>query len=386
MFCCALAAFAAKLWRYRAERAALRVDFLPTWDGSPLSVSRASMMLDHFHRLKPSQQQTCLGRRIAAVLHFIDSRQSAADLDDQLRALSDNDALALEGSYALTRFITWAIPILGFLGTVLGITGAISGVTPEVLEKSLSQVTDGLALAFDTTALGLALTMITMFLGFVVERAEQSVLDGVDRYTDSHLAHRFDRQGAEEAKVLAVLKESNQGVLQGLDQLLQRQADLWGGAQAEADRRHAETGKQLQQNLLGNLQTALDRTLEIHTRRLAELEKQAISQGGGALERVAAQAAAVCDSGREQQAALAKLVNGIAVQAQALTRLQDGSKELLRLEELLNRNLAALAGAGAFEQAVHSLTAAIHLLTTRSGGPSLGDDGARRSPRQGAAA
>ena len=91
-------------------------------------------------------------------------RGSADELDDQLRNLADTDALALESSYALTRFITWAIPIIGFLGTVLGITGAISGVTPEVLEKSLSTVTDGLALAFDTTALALGLTMLTTLL------------------------------------------------------------------------------------------------------------------------------------------------------------------------------------------------------------------------------
>src|SRR5205085_5071560 len=121
-------------------------------------------------------------------LDFLKNRGSARGLDDQLRALADEDALALDGSYSLTRFITWAIPILGFLGTVLGITGAISGVTPEVLENSLSTVTDGLALAFDATALGLALTMTTMFLSFLVERAEQNILASVDRFVENQLA------------------------------------------------------------------------------------------------------------------------------------------------------------------------------------------------------
>src|SRR5207237_7353430 len=126
---------------------------------------------------------------------FLVFRASAADLDDHLRCLADADALALEGSYALTRFITWAIPILGFLGTVLGITQSIFGITPEKLENSLSEVTDGLALAFDATALALALTMLTMFLSFMVERAEQAILDTVDRYTERELAHRFERTG-----------------------------------------------------------------------------------------------------------------------------------------------------------------------------------------------
>jgi len=50
-----------------------------------------------------------------------------------------------------------------------------------------------------------------------------------------------------------------------------------------------------------------------------------------------------------------------------LTRVQEGEKQLIRLQEVLSQNLAALAGAGAFEQAVNSLTAAIHLLTARAG-------------------
>jgi hypothetical protein len=360
------------------------VEYLPEWNGVPVHISEASVLLSRFDNIKRSLRTTCLGRRVSAVLHFLHSRGSAIDLDDQLRALADNDALALEASYSLTRFITWAIPILGFLGTVLGITGAISGVTPEVLEKSLSQVTDGLALAFDTTALGLALTMITMFLGFVVERAEQGVLDRVDSYADRNLAHRFERQGPQESKILATVQHNTDNVLHGIQQLMQRQADLWTRAQAETDRRHAEVGMQLQQNLLAGLEKALERTLEAHHRRLAEVEKVAISQGNGIFEQVAARAAAVCDSGREQQAALAKLVQGVTAQAQTLTRLQDGGKELLRLQELLNKNLTALAGAGSFEQAVHSLTAAIHLLTTRSGGAATAED--RRGPRPGVAA
>lgn len=53
-----------------------------------------------------------------------------------------------------------------------------------------------------------------------------------------------------------------------------------------------------------------------------------------------------------------------------LTRLQADGGQLVRLQEALQHNLQALAGAGAFEQMTHSLTAAIHLLTARLGGVS----------------
>src|SRR5262249_4484479 len=154
----------AKLFALRAERRALRAGVLPRWDGQAVAVEEAPRLLARLAAVPSRLRNTFLYQRVAAVLDFLACRKSADALDDQLRALADNDAMALDASYSLTRFITWAIPILGFLGTVLGITGAISGITPEVLEKSLSGVTDGLALAFDATALALSLTMTTMFL------------------------------------------------------------------------------------------------------------------------------------------------------------------------------------------------------------------------------
>jgi biopolymer transport protein ExbB/TolQ len=393
MFCCAVAAFGTKLWRYGRERRACRWamnerrPLLPVWNGQPVPVSEASRLLATLEQVPRRLQGTFLVQRVAAVLHFIISRGNATELDDQLRTLSDNDALALEGSYSLTRFITWAIPILGFLGTVLGITEAITGVTPERLEQNLSSVTDGLALAFDATALGLSLTMITMFLSFLVERAEGSILDAVDRYVDHQLAHRFERPAggpAAETGALSVVEQHTQAVLQTMEQFVQKQAEVWARTLAEVDQRRMEAEARQGQIITAALEAALERTLETHTRRLAALEKQAIEQGSGVVERLAAQAKAVCEAGRDQQAALAKIVQGVAAQAQTVLRFQEGEKQLLRLQETLNQNLAALAGAGAFEQAVHSLTAAIHLLTTRSTALPPGES--IRGPRSGAAA
>src|SRR5262249_18378446 len=155
-------------------------------------------------------RQTRLGQRIHNVVEFICQRRSAAELDDHMRTIADNDVMALESSYALTRFITWAMPILGFLGTVLGITGAIAGITPEKLENSLSSVTDGLALAFDATALALAMTMVTMFCTFLVEKVEQGVLEAVDQIVDRELAHRFERAGTEQTPFLDAVRHNAQ--------------------------------------------------------------------------------------------------------------------------------------------------------------------------------
>lgn len=384
MFCGALGALTAKLLGCLFERRACRRAILPPWDGRTLAVTEAAKLLAGLRQLPRRLQNARIVKRTAAVLDFLRSRGSANELDDQLRSLADADALALEGSYALIRFITWAVPILGFLGTVLGITQSISGITPEKLENSLSEVTDGLALAFDATALALGLTMLTMFLSFLVERTEQAVLDAVDRYADRELAHRFERTSAVTGEFLDVVRQQTEVLVRGVEQLVQRQAVLWSQALKEADqRRHGIEHKQ-EERLMATLETALERTLQTHSRHLVTLEQQAVDRGAGLMDRLVGLAAAVRETSQEQQAALAQVSQGVAGLLDGLARLQDGEKQVRRLQETLNQNLAALAGAGTFEQALHSLTAAVHLLTARTAA-TPGSAG-RLGPRPGAAA
>lgn len=365
LFGMALAALSAKLLANLQERRAVRQATLPAWDGKCVPTASAKAMLEELEKQPRSLHGTLMVRRVARVLDFVRSRGSAAELDDQLRTLADNDAMALEGSYALTRFITWAMPILGFLGTVLGITTAIAGVTPEVLEHSLSSVTDGLALAFDTTALALGLTMATMFYSFLVERAEQGILEAVDRYVDRELAHRFDRPTANQFgagvddRVVVAMVEATEG-------LVRKQAEIWAATLEQVDRRRLEADTRLQQEIGRALQSALDTTLEAHSRRAVALEQQVLQHCSGLVDRLNGLAIALRDTAREQQQGAAQITARIAEQTQALADLRDGEHQVLQLQSTLQDNLQVLAGVGTFEQAVHSLTAAIHLLTARS--------------------
>jgi hypothetical protein len=354
LFCCALAALGTKLWRSIGEKLAVRTaqrgQVLPTWDGQAVPVEEAPNLFMVLTRLPRRLKNTYLVARVAEVLDFLRSRGSARELDDQLRALADADAMALEGSYALTRFITWAIPILGFLGTVLGITGAITGITPEKLEQDLSAVTDGLALAFDATALGLGLTMVTMFLSFLVERAEQGVLEAVDRFIDHELAHRFEREGADMGEFTDVVRRQAQALIKMTEHLVQRQADVWAKSFELSEKRGAEMEQKQQQKLAAALSAAIEQTQDAHAARVAAMEKQGAERTAGLVGQLAGLAGAVRDAGKEQQAALAPLARGLADQVQALTKFQEGEKQMLHLQDALNRNLGALVSAlGGFE-------------------------------------
>ncbi len=102
--------------------------------------------------------------------------------------LAESEASAMEGSYAMAHFSVWAIPILGFIGTVWGISGAVSGFSQamsgqssaagisEALKETLPLVTANLATAFDTTFLALILSLPLMYMITTLEKAENSYL------------------------------------------------------------------------------------------------------------------------------------------------------------------------------------------------------------------
>lgn len=372
-FCCGVGALVGKYLQARLEASACHREILPRWDGKPVPVEKAGDLLASIDRQPGRVQCTYLGQRIRAVLDFLRQRKTASDLDDHLRSLADMDALAQENSFGLVRFITWAIPILGFLGTVLGITAAISGVTPEVLEESLSTVTDGLAEAFDSTALALGLTMVLMFISYLIEKQEQAVLALVDTIIDRQLGHRFSREQADASPFLGIVQQSSQALAASVEGLVARQADVWAKALGAADQRVVGVYQQAQQQLTDALGQALDRTIEAYAQRLAALEQQSLAQSAQLLQQLANLAAAVRDTGREQQESLKQVAQGVSGQAAVLGKLQEDAANVVHLQAVLHQNLAALAGTNAFEDAVHSLTAAVHLLTARvSGGTPTG--------------
>ncbi|MGA1531312.1 MAG: MotA/TolQ/ExbB proton channel family protein, partial [Kiritimatiellia bacterium] len=96
-------------------------------------------------------------------------------------AESTRDTSSSDSSYSLCRVLIWAIPILGFIGTVLGLAVAVSGFgvlggSAEIgaIKEAIGQVTLGLGVAFDTTLLALMLTVLLMFPLSFIQRSEEN--------------------------------------------------------------------------------------------------------------------------------------------------------------------------------------------------------------------
>ena len=355
-FCWCMAALLGKFLASLHERYAQSQQLLPSWDGKPIPASEVGQLLQVLYRAGAHVQRTWIGRRIANILNFVASRNSASDLDDQIRTLSDNDAMAVDSSYALLRFMIWAMPILGFLGTVLGITDAISGINPEQMEKDPGAISNGLTKAFDATALALSLTLVSMFLNSLLEKLEQGLLERVDHYVDSELAHRFLRTQTEVVDPGATASP--------LHRLLESQVGLWAAAMEKAEQRWIQVGPQ-HEKLVMALQQALEAALTRFGQRIVETEKKLLDRQYAVLDGLSKLAGALTESGRDHQHSLARLTDAIGLSVERIAKAQASEAQMVRMQESLSQNLALLANSATFEQAVESLTAAIHLLTTR---------------------
>lgn len=363
----ACAALALEWLRLRIEFDALDRQLLPRWDGQPVGVEKAPELLSYLNRQHERLCETYLGRRVRCALDFLVQRKTTAQFDDHLRVLSDGDAMAAESSFGLVKFLTWGIPILGFLGTVVGITKAIAGVSPESLEQDMQGLTGGLAEAFDSTALGLSLTMVAMFFTYLVERRKQALVEEVDAATEGMLAHRFVTEAGPGGSVNEMVRQSSEALAVAIESLAARQAETWAGVLEQPQRHAANTYQQMTEQFVVGLGEAMSRTLTLHEERLRLLEQQSVQGAGQLMQQLAGVAVAVRDTGREQQQALTRVAEAVAGQATLLAKIQEDEGNLVHLQAVLHQNLAALASASSFEEAVHSLTAAVHLLTSRAG-------------------
>jgi hypothetical protein len=148
--------------------------------------SRGSLMVGRIHR----------------GLELFNGRGGKSEVGAYLSAQSDVDANRVMGSYALLKVFLWAIPILGFIGTVLGLSVAMQNfgsadlADMNQLKKSVSDITGGLATAFNTTLLGLVLSMILMFPMSALQKREDDMLTDIDAFCSGNLLPRLDDRGA----------------------------------------------------------------------------------------------------------------------------------------------------------------------------------------------
>ena len=201
---------------------------LPTDAVGNETVADVPRLLQGLHESTSSIADHYLVRRLREALQFVQRKGSADSVEQQLRYLEETDLARMSNSYGLTRIIASTIPILGFLGTVIGITLAIAklNLSGQAVDQSLPAVVAGLSVAFYTTAQALGLSIILLFGKYCVERIELRLLAAVDDAAASQLIGRFQQYGAESDPGVASIAMMSERLLKTVESGFVKQAAL----------------------------------------------------------------------------------------------------------------------------------------------------------------
>jgi hypothetical protein len=123
---------------------------------------------------------------------FATSRDSR-DVADIVRTQAEVDLGRLVSSMATVHYLAWAIPSIGFLGTVRGLAGSLTlgGETKSAIAVFIRTATSHLNVAFDCTLIALALSLVLMFLLHTVQREEEGLVIDCQQYCLEHLVSRL---------------------------------------------------------------------------------------------------------------------------------------------------------------------------------------------------
>jgi biopolymer transport protein ExbB/TolQ len=352
MFCVGLAALVLKLADVARQRRMVGEPLLPEIPAGGAEPSTAAELAAAL-----PADESYLARRLREALDLVVRTGSADGLEDHVKYLSDLDAARAAHGYGLVRFVIWAIPIMGFLGTVIGITVAIASLSPTQLEN-ISGVVAGLGTAFDTTATALALSMVLMFVQFAIDRTEQKLLAKVDERAWTALAGRFQSLAGDEGTALAIAR-LGETLGRGSARLLESQEQAWQSLERTA----AAGVRQLLDEAGDRIQVSLSRSLDASLARWADSlarthDDLAARREARWTEAADSLAAAVRGLERHQDA--------LAGQTSLLGEVVGATRDIATLERALDSNLAALSATGRFEETLATLAAAVQLLAART--------------------
>ncbi|MEM9480941.1 MAG: MotA/TolQ/ExbB proton channel family protein [Verrucomicrobiota bacterium] len=222
LFCWGLTILFMK-WRMtqRQTRAAF-LELFPERLGREINNRNVGGFIENVYKVPISLRDSIIVNRIRKALELFESRNNNAEVGAFLNTQSDLDANRSAGSYTLLKVFLWAIPILGFIGTVMGLSTAVGSLAmgdntdPEALKSAINNLTGGLGIAFDTTLLGLILSILLSFPLALVQKMEDETLTIIDTFCTEKMLPKLNDSHDPVADGLLEKAESIPGLVSSL--------------------------------------------------------------------------------------------------------------------------------------------------------------------------
>jgi biopolymer transport protein ExbB/TolQ len=178
-----------KLMQVRAERRLFKHDFIRLQPGERIIPEDA---LDRYKELRtavdrePKWRDRLLPEAMLAALHRFHATSSIQDAANAVKERAELVGDRLDSSLSLVRYIAWAIPAIGFIGTVRGIGLALS-FAQDAIKGDIGPVTDALGLAFNSTLVALVISMVLMYIMHIVQSRQEAFVIETQTYCRTKL-------------------------------------------------------------------------------------------------------------------------------------------------------------------------------------------------------
>ncbi len=182
----AIAIMAYKAVQAYRERSLLERDLIPLSEGISILPEDSREYSRPIQALGTKERDYLLPRTLLTSLHRFRSTRDIQSVASTAREMSESESERLESELSMVRYIAWAIPSIGFIGTVRGI-GAALAQAHKAVEGDITGVTSNLGVAFNSTFIALVLSIILMFLLHQLQLMQERLVLDNQEYVEEHL-------------------------------------------------------------------------------------------------------------------------------------------------------------------------------------------------------
>lgn len=235
-------------WKWRKlvkQQRGMHFDLLPDEIAPKINQNNVDQFINRVTELPIRPTESFLIMRVLRVLEHFRARNNNSEAAGLLTTQSDIDANAVSSSYSLVKVFIWAIPILGFIGTVKGLGDAVGGFGGSLdnasdigaVKESLTSITGGLSTAFDTTFIALIMSLLLMIPMSSLQKGEDELLNSIDEYCNEYVLRRLSdstgltlEEQQSEAGATAALMKQLESIERTLTKLNQTLAGMGSGS------------------------------------------------------------------------------------------------------------------------------------------------------------
>lgn len=127
-----------------------------------------------------------LPRALLGALQRFSTTRNIQDVASSAHTIFESEADRLESELSMIRYISWAIPSIGFIGTVRGIGEALAQ-ADKAVQGDIAGVTQSLGVAFNSTFIALLISIFLMFLVHQLQLLQERLVFDSENYTNDKL-------------------------------------------------------------------------------------------------------------------------------------------------------------------------------------------------------